>query len=279
MPRQVVIAIIILGLCGFAIADDPGEIDSLIIGTIFVETGVPSAMLPVYVVTDDSVAQFVLPLTWESSDDNIHLAGAYYFNILLEWDEAVDTVELEESHIIVRGTSDTGGEPNPVLDTGHQRQLAMMLRVVIRSNAEEQFVPVYPYNDADWGQAIFYLKSGEDFQPVIVPGAIYYQTVGIDNSNAALPGEIRLAQNYPNPFNLETIIGFDLPSHSAVSLEIYDILGRQIRTLVAGKLDAGHYSITWNGNDESGNAVTSGMYFYRLKTGDTDLTGKMVLLK
>jgi hypothetical protein len=278
MARLIGISLIVLCFAIVASADDPGQVDSLILGTVMVEPGTPSVMLPVYAITDDAIVHFILPLQWESSDDQIHISGAYFFNTLLQWDEAIDTVDLDQNHIVIMGTADLGGDPNPPLNTGYQRQLVMMLRIVIRSGAEDQFVPIYTYNDFNWGQPAFYLDTGEDLLPVIVPGAIYLEHVGID-ADVDLPGEINLAQNYPNPFNAETRISFDLPNSSDISLDVYDVLGRRIRTLTSGKREAGHYSITWNGKDDSGNNVTSGMYFYRLRTAESDLTGKMVLLK
>ena len=95
----------------------------------------------------------------------------------------------------------------------------------------------------------------------------------------ASPDQFTLSQNFPNPFNPETEIFFNLPERTQVSLVIYNILGEKIKTLVSGKMDAGTYSICWNGRDEAGNSVASGIYFYRLKTENFDQTMKMALIK
>ncbi len=88
-----------------------------------------------------------------------------------------------------------------------------------------------------------------------------------------------LGSNYPNPFNPETEISFSLPERTQVSLVIYNVLGEKVETLVNGQMDAGTHTIHWNGRDEAGNSVASGIYFYRLKAEDFDQTMKMVLMK
>ncbi len=93
-----------------------------------------------------------------------------------------------------------------------------------------------------------------------------------------LPKSIRLFQNYPNPFNPETIIRFELPSNCFVSMEIYNTLGQKIKTLVAEQKPAGVHIIKWNGKDDQGRNVSSGVYFYSLETGDFRWVKKMVLL-
>jgi subtilisin family serine protease len=102
---------------------------------------------------------------------------------------------------------------------------------------------------------------------------------GIEDDLAPIPVSLMLGQNYPNPFNLETVIGFALPSRSDVSLEIFDLLGRRIRVLYQGQLDAGEHAALWDGLSESGTPVSSGVYFYRLRTGDETLTKRMTLMK
>jgi ankyrin repeat protein len=93
------------------------------------------------------------------------------------------------------------------------------------------------------------------------------------------PQEYWLSQNYPNPFNLSTKIEFTLPKSGFVSLNIYNILGRKVRTLVSGHSTSGYKSVLWDGKDDSGKEVASGIYFYRLRGGDFSETKKLVLLK
>jgi hypothetical protein len=94
-----------------------------------------------------------------------------------------------------------------------------------------------------------------------------------------LPKTCTLFQNYPNPFNPETDISYDLPKDSWVRLSIYNIRGQKVKTLVDEFEAAGHKSVTWNGRSQDGNQVASGVYFYKLETGEFTAIRKMVLLR
>ena len=98
-------------------------------------------------------------------------------------------------------------------------------------------------------------------------------TVSVEEDEP-LPTEITLSQNYPNPFNAQTQIEFALPSSGHVEISVFDILGRQISTPLSKFMTAGYHSLNLNLNDHS-----SGLYFYALKTTDTEIKRKMVLLK
>jgi hypothetical protein len=96
----------------------------------------------------------------------------------------------------------------------------------------------------------------------------------LDVKRNEIPTEFCLSQNYPNPFNPTTIIEFDLPKSSEVSLKIYNILGKEIATLVSDRLSAGSYSYEWDASN-----LTSGVYLYRLQAGNYVDTRKMVLMR
>jgi hypothetical protein len=102
---------------------------------------------------------------------------------------------------------------------------------------------------------------------------------GVEDGLARIPVATRLASIYPNPFNPTTKIVFDLSEKTAVHLAVYDASGRAVCTLVKGVLEAGPHSATWQGVTDSGLRVSSGVYFCRMKTGKTDQTMKMVLLR
>ena len=88
-----------------------------------------------------------------------------------------------------------------------------------------------------------------------------------------------LYSNYPNPFNPTTKIDYGLPEVSNVKLVIYDILGREVTTLVNGFQDAGYKSIQWNATNNQGQPVSAGLYLYTIQAGKFRQTKKMVLLK
>jgi hypothetical protein len=88
-----------------------------------------------------------------------------------------------------------------------------------------------------------------------------------------------LFQNYPNPFNSSTIITYEIVKEGHVTMEIYDILGREVRELVSKSQKPDHYKVTWDGRNNQGKEVASGIYFYRLATGDYKETKRLVLIK
>ena len=94
-----------------------------------------------------------------------------------------------------------------------------------------------------------------------------------------VPEDYKLYQNYPNPFNLETMIHFDIPKVEKVVFKIYNILGQEIRILVNKTLNAGSYEFFWDGRDDSGKQVSSGIYVYRIQAGNFVKARKMILLK
>jgi hypothetical protein len=98
-------------------------------------------------------------------------------------------------------------------------------------------------------------------------------------SDPPIPRATSLAQNYPNPFNPSTVIPFMLHKTSNVSLTVYDVSGRLVRTIFTDRLDAGRHLKEWDGTDAAGNAAASGIYFYRLKAGDFEETRKMALVR
>ncbi len=101
----------------------------------------------------------------------------------------------------------------------------------------------------------------------------------INNQSVILPTEVELYQNYPNPFNPSTTIEFYLPEQQYVTLDIYNILGQRVVSLVDREMDAGFQSVSWSGRDNSGSEVASGIYFYLLKTDDRKISKRMMMLK
>jgi flagellar hook assembly protein FlgD len=98
-------------------------------------------------------------------------------------------------------------------------------------------------------------------------------------NNHTIPVSYNLYQNYPNPFNPKTTISYQLPAVSDVNLVIFDIAGRRINQWSYSNQQAGAYDITWNGKDQSGKTVPSGVYIYRMMAGEFVESKKMVLLK
>ena len=93
------------------------------------------------------------------------------------------------------------------------------------------------------------------------------------------PNAVVLKQNYPNPFNPVTTIRYVLPADRHVLLQVFDVRGREIRRLVHGYVEAGEWSVVWDGSNERGDAVVSGVYFLRLQAGKESAVRKTILLQ
>jgi len=103
-------------------------------------------------------------------------------------------------------------------------------------------------------------------------------TLVMDHSNG-IAADFRLGQNYPNPFNPSTVISFSTQVNDRVILDVYNVSGRKIRTLVDENKIVGSYSIVWDGRDDSGRWIPSGVYFYRLRVGSVTQHRKMILMR
>jgi hypothetical protein len=117
--------------------------------------------------------------------------------------------------------------------------------------------------------------NGEGSYVLLIGDASY-----VDSKRADLtPQELQLRQNYPNPFQGKTTVSFALPEDSDVEVVVYDILGRRVRTLVDDKRSAGVHEVQWNGLNELGQPVASGMYIAQMTAGNTTRTIKMTVIR
>ena len=136
------------------------------------------------------------------------------------------------------------------------------------------------YNDFTWGANVL----DPPYHPDPDGGEVMFmELVIIDDSDADDPGQMPapaiLAQNWPNPFNPSTSISFELRQPGQARLEIFDLRGRLVNTLLDKELGTGTHIEDWDGTDANGAPVASGVYFYRLSAGGTSVSRKMLLLK
>jgi len=145
---------------------------------------------------------------------------------------------------------------------GFKQGEAMVFKVWDASENQECEVEVcYTQGDGKFGSNAFASVSLEGRSPVL------------------LPESYGLSQNYPNPFNPETIIEYQLPDAGLVSLKVYTILGQEVRTLIDGEKMAGYHQVIWDGKDNAGQRLASGVYLYQIHVGDFVQTKKVILLK
>ena len=101
----------------------------------------------------------------------------------------------------------------------------------------------------------------------------------IGNGNLQEINRYSLTQNYPNPFNPSTQISFTIPTAEYVQLTVFNSLGQKMTTLLQENIPAGSHQISWNGQDDSGNELPAGIYYYQLKAGEFQQTRKMLFVK
>jgi len=104
-------------------------------------------------------------------------------------------------------------------------------------------------------------------------------TAGDPTSVSNVPKSFALGQNFPNPFNPTTTISFNMPQSGYVTMKVYDVLGRCVRTLASGEYSAGNYSIVWDATDDSGNNISAGVYFYTISAENYHATRRMMFIK
>ena len=131
------------------------------------------------------------------------------------------------------------------------------------------------------GNGNSYKKIGATWDPitegdVMIRAIVEYSTA---NDDGSIPAVSFNAVNYPNPFNPETTIAFGVTTAGMTSLKVYNMKGQVVRTLVNSQMAAGNHSVVWNGTDDNGKAVSSGIYFYKYNNAGKTLTHKMVLTK
>jgi hypothetical protein len=263
---------------------DPGQPDTILIRDSTYVNYNPGnwsiAKVPIYFITDDSIAGFNLPLTWISADNQIWLGSIIVRNGLYEWDWVFDSIMTQGNFLRLFGICDIGGEINPLFNSYGQRVNVINLIFIISPTAIPQHVYIDSVADPIGGRVSFWDFYGTNqYVPIFYPGVIIYGSpVGIEGQTA-LPDQFTLKQNYPNPFNPQTQIEIALPKECFVALEIFNILGQKIASPLAEQKPAGYYSVIWDGKSSNGEAVPSGVYFYRLTADDFVQTKKMIMLK
>jgi hypothetical protein len=253
--------------------DDPGAQDSLIVGSVNINVGQTFCFLPVYAVTDDTVAFYNLPLTWNAPGGGVRVAeDNVYFPPLTSWSDIFDSVFVDQNFIRQIGWASLN--PGTMLNTRGVRQHIWSMRIIINRGTPAQTVVFDTTWDSRDYSMMLGLKGGVvDFMPAFLRGYITISPLSGVNDET-IPIEFRLDQNYPNPFNAQTTISYSLSQDCPVTLSIYNIMGQKVATLFDGVQQAGEHKMVWDAGD-----VTSGVYFYRIVTDYDNQTARMILLR
>ena len=191
-------------------------------------------------------------------DSKTALAAGAFYNVTATYDGA-------EVRIYVNGILDNQGPFSGKLLT---TDIDLTIGRVLPSNTCCNFQGVL-----DDIRIYSYALSDEEIRN------IYEENTAVENEPAVISRDFRLWQNYPNPFNLSTVIRYQLARVQTVSLVIYNTAGQQIRSLVQAEQPAGLHRVAWDGLNDAGDTVSSGVYLYRLNAGAQIVTHKLLLLK
>ena len=123
------------------------------------------------------------------------------------------------------------------------------------------------------------LNSSSYFPVTLLIRATVNTVTAVHEISNELPESFILSQNYPNPFNPSTTIKYALPKESNVSLKVFDILGKEVSSLVDENQPAGTYKVEWKGLNNRGESLTSGIYLYKLSVDGKNFTRKMLFIK
>ncbi len=203
----------------------------------------------------------------------INFEGPYFYYLLTNEAAVADSFDLA-----IENLTEPGWFPQVCL-----RQICYPVSARIRleaTTADSVGVNIVPFFDG-FAEADFRVTSvGDPSQSVLFHVRLYAGTsaVGVGSVPVAAT-QIQLSPSYPNPVRESARIGFVLPQRDHVSLRLYDVMGRQVATLVDGSLPSGAHSVEWDGTLAGGRTASSGTYFYRLETPRGSLSRRLVLLR
>ncbi|MBU0984529.1 MAG: T9SS type A sorting domain-containing protein [candidate division Zixibacteria bacterium] len=234
-------------------------------------------IIPLEITNQDGLMAIDIPLTFS---EGVTLKEVTFEGTRTEYfDLKIANINNEDNIVIIGLVTQITSTAKPMLSAGSGAVANLVFEVddpsvsEITLEATTMDSPhhrlMYVYNQRAEGE-LAHQKVEPDFEAV---------TVALSGVGLGLPTSYSLEQNYPNPFNPSTIIAYSLPQAGAVSLEVFNVLGQRVVTLVDEHQAAGYYEQTWDGRNAGGQSVSSGVYFYRVTSENFVDTKKMMLLK
>jgi len=236
-----------------------------------------TVVIPLVVTNDNGVLAMDIPLSFS---EGVTLKEVTFGNTRVEnFDLKLSNIKNEQHSVVIGLINQVGSTAVEPLTAGEGPVANLVFEVNDPSVKEIRLTKnetlkghdlVYVYNTRSQPGQIAFDEVHPDFAGF---------SVALSGVASPLPTEFALDQNYPNPFNPDTQIGFALPVNSFVELDVFNVLGQKVATLVQGEMPAGYHTVTWNGANSDGSAVASGIYFYRISTEQFTTSKKMMMLK
>ncbi len=240
-------------------------------------------VIPVLISHDEDLAAMDIPLTYSAG---VTLTQVSFENTAVaDFDVKIANID-SENHRVTIGLVKMVNAPqqNPYLKPAAGGGNTVAHLHFKLDDPTLQSVEIGTFSSADPSHELMFVYNEyvdgvphvRDLTPEFVGGQV---SLNARTPGLALPTEFTLSQNVPNPFNPSTQVSFALPTAAKVNLSIYNVLGQHVKTLVDTDMRAGYQTVTWDGTDNTGHTVASGVYFYKLNAGDFTATKKMMMLK
>lgn len=282
MKRTLTLAVLVAFLVPALVlaAPDPGSPDKVSFGTANITDA--KVVVPIIIHNDEPITAVDIPLKFGNANDGLVLdrveipedSRVYGFDFKFsKIDNTAKTVliGLVSSAFDLKADMAPGNEPVAYLHfTVTDERMDKITLELDNSRAPQHTLMLIENRPVDNGREVI------DFAPVFDKAS---GVIALNAASVNLPKEYALRGNYPNPFNAKTVISFALPQESKVTLDIYNILGQKVKTLVDGAMPAGYHNLEWNGTDYNGLGVSSGVYLYKLKADKFTRVNRMTLVK
>lgn len=235
--------------------------------------------VPVDITNQDGLMAIDLPLTW---NEGVTLKQVSFADTRVDYfDMKIANINNAKRQVIIGLVTQLSPEPKPMLKAGSGTIANLVFEVTDPTVSQIDVEAVKLTSPNHSPMFVYHSMVNGVGQHTKVDLNFERATVSTNGaaSSSGLPTVYSLGQNYPNPFNPTTEINFALPQAGDVELSVFNLLGQKVTTLVNEAMPAGNHTVTWDGTSESGGAVASGIYFYRISAGSFTETKKMMMLK
>ena len=275
---------IILSLSQITLAVDPGVSDTV---SIVLDVDIPnmSATAELYVYSDEEISGASMGFYWKNLNFQMDSAKAETFiNDAFDigpFSFLRDSLEFTNDSLLFLFSGVNSIPPGVAADAvGRRLWMTYYFTITSWEGIANDGIIIDTMTFSSGSEYLFIDINDNEFMPVWTGEVVFGNPNDITPiETPGLPKTYQLSQNYPNPFNPETNINFEIPMKSHVSIKVYNILGREITTLIDKELSAGKYNVTWDGRTSNKQKLSSGVYFYKIKSGNYTETHKMILLK
>jgi hypothetical protein len=281
MKRNLTLVFLLSIFClisfNLALAQDSGVKDTCYVDRIMKVLPGTQVIMNVYIVNDTNLGAYTIPLAFPDTAtilditlDSVSFVGTR--SEAAQYKTDASSIDNAKNRVNVFAVWFTGDLAPGNVASG---PVAKIYFTTGSSWDSTRYVPVDTILWPPIQELEFTPVSGNGFMPVFWKGALEVREVNTPSK----PTVFSLSQNYPNPFNPKTLIKFTLPKDSWVKMEVYNILGQKVKTLVDERLTAGVKEVEWDSKGDNGLEVASGIYFYRIKADDFSDIKKMVMMK